>query len=218
MIRAALLALGAAAATACVSPASVFTCETSDQCTTGGTCQPTGFCSFADATCPDGQRYGEAAGGGFAGQCVGDMFDAPPGTIDSPPGTIDAGIDADPCMAPFVRTANGCHAFLTPMLATFDDGRTICQGMGADLPVVQTVEESTYIAASAGLTASDRALIGLDFRSGTWTWIDGTGLSFTNWEVGEPSAGDNIAVIRPTPTGTWAGRLATQPWFVVCEK
>jgi alpha-tubulin suppressor-like RCC1 family protein len=48
-----------------------FVCEASDQCGVGGRCEPSGRCSFADATCEDGRRYGEYAGN-LADLCVGD--------------------------------------------------------------------------------------------------------------------------------------------------
>jgi hypothetical protein len=64
----ALLLVGFAA---CVRPIAAFTCASSDQCTGGGICQPVGFCSFDDQSCPSGQRYG-AASGAFGELCVGE--------------------------------------------------------------------------------------------------------------------------------------------------
>jgi hypothetical protein len=52
-----------------------FACIEHGQCVDGdrmGTCQPNGYCSFDDPTCPSGQRYGAHAGRGLAGTCVGD--------------------------------------------------------------------------------------------------------------------------------------------------
>lgn len=51
------------------------TCTTDADCNlfnAQGTCQPTGFCSFPDPSCPDGQRYTPGAGDGLAGTCVGE--------------------------------------------------------------------------------------------------------------------------------------------------
>lgn len=50
-----------------------FACEGADACVDGGavgTCQPDGWCSFDDATCGSGQRYGEHAPAALAGTCV----------------------------------------------------------------------------------------------------------------------------------------------------
>jgi hypothetical protein len=68
------LALGCAwgCALACAQSTS-FTCTDSSECTDGsfnGTCQPNGYCSFGDDTCPSGQRYGDLAAGDLAGTCV----------------------------------------------------------------------------------------------------------------------------------------------------
>jgi cysteine-rich repeat protein len=59
-----------ALSTACITPATTFSCATDADCTVGGTCQATGFCSFSDAECASGQRYGDASGNGLAGECV----------------------------------------------------------------------------------------------------------------------------------------------------
>lgn len=50
---------------------SAFTC-TSDESCGGGQCELNGYCSFPDEDCESGQRFGEFAGGGVAGQCVGE--------------------------------------------------------------------------------------------------------------------------------------------------
>lgn len=62
---------GALGAQACQSAS--FACTSSDECESQGAigvCQPNGYCSFPDAGCLSGQRYGDHAGGGFAGMCV----------------------------------------------------------------------------------------------------------------------------------------------------
>ena len=51
----------------------VFLCQDDGGCDQGGeqgVCQPTGYCSFPDASCESGQRYGELAGGTLANTCV----------------------------------------------------------------------------------------------------------------------------------------------------
>ena len=89
------MAVGAllGASLGCVS-GSVFQCEQAEDCHdhgTNGVCQPDGYCSFPDDTCPSGQRYGDLAGGSLAGQCVPTAG----GTEDTGPlpGTDDSGDD-----------------------------------------------------------------------------------------------------------------------------
>ncbi|HSK02099.1 MAG TPA: C-type lectin domain-containing protein [Kofleriaceae bacterium] len=79
-----------------------FRCIANDQCNPGGTCQQTGYCSFADTGCQSGQRYGELAGP-LADQCVGEQ-----GGSD---GGIDGGIDGPPVDGP----AAGCPADYAPL-------------------------------------------------------------------------------------------------------
>jgi hypothetical protein len=66
----------------------VFACLDDEQCVDGdrsGTCQPNGHCSFDDASCPTGQRYGEHAGKGLAGTCVDDTKETAAGETTSNP-------------------------------------------------------------------------------------------------------------------------------------
>jgi hypothetical protein len=69
-LRSASLAL--LAHTAC-SASTEYACEADAQCVDAGiagVCQSPGWCSFPDAGCESGQRYGDLAGGGLAGTCV----------------------------------------------------------------------------------------------------------------------------------------------------
>jgi hypothetical protein len=69
-------ALAFVALAACAGPKSAFDCDSNDSCRMGavtGTCEGTGFCSFPDPGCPNGSRYGAAAGNGLANQCVGEQ-------------------------------------------------------------------------------------------------------------------------------------------------
>ena len=58
--------------TGCKYGAESFTCTGNASCGAAGTCQPNNLCSFPDATCPSGQRYGDIAGT-MSGDCVGEL-------------------------------------------------------------------------------------------------------------------------------------------------
>jgi len=71
MIR--IWTLGALALLAACEVTSTFACETTDQCRKRdvvGLCEPTGYCSFADTSCPSGHRYDDSAGSGLANECL----------------------------------------------------------------------------------------------------------------------------------------------------
>ncbi len=80
---------GLAGAWAC-GTAGAFACEDDAQCAgTGalGLCEPSGYCSFPDAACPSGRRYGARASAELADACVE--------PIDATTGGIDEGGDDD---------------------------------------------------------------------------------------------------------------------------
>jgi hypothetical protein len=66
-----------AGSTGCLRRTS-FHCEVDSDCASlgngTGACEPTGYCSFADADCDSGARYDRSAGD-HAGTCVGDVSD-----------------------------------------------------------------------------------------------------------------------------------------------
>jgi len=69
-----LVALALLGSSACLSSLS-YSCSDDDACRSdaeAGTCEVTGFCSFADEDCATGRRYGQFAGDGLSGECVVD--------------------------------------------------------------------------------------------------------------------------------------------------
>jgi hypothetical protein len=70
-----LLALATLCAAGCLpDPGTVFTCFSDRQCVSGthgaGFCEATEACSFPDAGCPSGRRYGDQADAVLARRCV----------------------------------------------------------------------------------------------------------------------------------------------------
>ena len=72
-VERAAIVLAAVSGIAC-APDDVFECASDQQCGGEGVCESTGFCSFPDATCASGRRYG-ALSGALAGECVADAPD-----------------------------------------------------------------------------------------------------------------------------------------------
>ncbi len=78
-----LVALALLGLSACL-PSQSYSCSDDQACVAGdeaGTCEATGYCSFADGDCGTGRRYGQFAGDGLAGQCV---VEADASTSDAP--------------------------------------------------------------------------------------------------------------------------------------
>lgn len=69
-----------------------FACESDEQCVhagTAGVCQSTGYCSFPDAACSSGQRYGAHAGDGLERSCVPEGPAASDGTAAATTGDVE---------------------------------------------------------------------------------------------------------------------------------
>src|SRR5258705_9696758 len=65
---------GCALALGCTDVKATFNCVTDDECLwhgVAGRCEPTGFCSLPDTTCPLGWRYSSYAAGSLMHECVG---------------------------------------------------------------------------------------------------------------------------------------------------
>jgi hypothetical protein len=76
-----------------------FECIDDASCADGnvsGTCEDTGFCSFADIACPSARRYGERAGDGLAGECVAADIAATSGDTTTVATTTTETGDTDP--------------------------------------------------------------------------------------------------------------------------
>ncbi|MBC8068513.1 MAG: hypothetical protein IAG13_09280 [Deltaproteobacteria bacterium] len=64
-MRAVLLSLGFAIGAALACHGQDYHCDVDEQCVTDdqpGTCEAEGWCSYADATCDSGRRWGPQAG------------------------------------------------------------------------------------------------------------------------------------------------------------
>lgn len=86
-----------------------FVCNDDGDCAAQGAegvCEPIGACSFPDAECPSGQRYGEASQPSLAGECVTadegttTAVDDPSTSSGPPVGTSSEGTPADDTSAP----------------------------------------------------------------------------------------------------------------------
>jgi hypothetical protein len=82
------LAVGTTVSTLSGCFSSVFSCSEDAHCSQGdllGMCQSEGYCSFPDASCESGQRFGEHARRGLAGECV-----MPDGTAETSTTALDS--------------------------------------------------------------------------------------------------------------------------------
>ncbi|MCB9763705.1 MAG: VCBS repeat-containing protein [Alphaproteobacteria bacterium] len=113
------------------------------------------------------------------------------------PDPLQADADATPfgCVgAEACAAARGCTLMAPvgrrlylwcPDARSWTDARSRCQAWGADLLVIETDHEQAFLE-SQGV---GDAWMGLSDRDaeGTWAWVSGAGLDFSNWSDGEPN-------------------------------
>src|SRR5258706_6189599 len=141
-----LLVLGWFGQAACSSTEVTFHCQSSDQCTLNGQighCENRGLCSFSDAACPSGRRYGHYSGASDADACT-EFNRCGDGFLRASVEECDDGntTDGDGCSAQCLACP-GDNAFLLPETghcytrhdqpATFAAAASACEADGSYL-------------------------------------------------------------------------------------
>ena len=157
-----------------------FPCASDPECGTG-TCESVGFCSFVDATCMGGSRFGEHAGP-YAGQCVVDP------TADAGVDATDAPLDAPAgCPSDYITVTGGQagHRY-KPRAgnASWQVHRDACAGEGAYLAIPGAASELQALDA----LVSGGFFVGISDQATENTWLDvlGAPATFLPWSGGQP--------------------------------
>ncbi|XP_045890990.1 CD209 antigen-like protein C [Micropterus dolomieu] len=101
---------------------------------------------------------------------------------------------------------------------TWQESRNDCLQKGADLMIINNIEEQTFIRQFKkdmwiGLTDSE--------TEGTWKWVDGTPMTTRYWGSGEPNggSGENCVEIKYyDKENSWNDGPCSISHFWVCEK
>lgn len=113
-----------------------YACHDDAECVAdgvAGTCEPSGYCSFPDPSCPFGRRYGELAPRGLAGQCVspsdgsGGMEGEGSGAGSADSGADSGGcVDASSCDDDNPCSIDACEAGACTHAPRVDDPTCVC--------------------------------------------------------------------------------------------
>ncbi|XP_045579067.1 CD209 antigen-like protein C [Salmo salar] len=124
-------------------------------------------------------------------------------------------------ICPQVWKKSGCSCYyISPDEKTWDESRKDCQARGATLVIIDSREEQALIKAF-----NKRAWFGLtDIEvEGTWRWVDGTPLTTSYWNKGEPNdlQGEDCALVDNTqqdPVLAWNDVSCNHNNSWICER
>lgn len=162
-----------------------FKCQSSDQCSTGGVCESSGYCSFSDSECSGGRRYGELSGD-LGGQCVGGA--GVDGGVDGPMTDAPAG----GCPATYMTVAGaGPHRYrVLPNDAMWLAQKTACDADGASAYLVVPNDQAELTAILAATSAA-RVWVGIDDQTTNMSFVTTRGGTFPSndplWDINEPN-------------------------------
>ena len=84
------------------------------------------------------------------------------------------------CPAGWSVYKRACYERVSGKLTDYTKAQATCQGMGGQLPVLNTAEENEYV---KGLLNGQAGWLGMTAKSGKWDWD-----LFTGWAPGEPAS------------------------------
>lgn len=196
-----------------------FHCTVDGDCTGGGFCEATSYCSFTDTACPDGRRYGDFAGS-YSNQCVGaSMMDGGMDVIDTPPGNCPSGYTT-------LATAPAHRYRVIATAAAWSAQKTDCMndGTGTYLAVPSDMTELMALV-TAGNVA--RIWVGIDDQAANNTFVTTNGGTFSStdpmWDTGEPDnspfagGGQAGCVVGVMANAQLADDRCTEVYPAVCE-
>uniref|UniRef100_A0A8C7X5J2 C-type lectin domain-containing protein n=1 Tax=Oryzias sinensis TaxID=183150 RepID=A0A8C7X5J2_9TELE len=126
------------------------------------------------------------------------------------------------CPEKWIRFGSSCY-FFSEESKSWDEAREFCRARGADLVVIDSKEENTFLLAfrnqAVWIGLTDKA------QEGTWKWVDGSPLTLQFWEKDQPDNGggrvsygeEDCIQIRNTP-GFWNDVSCETSLRWICEK
>uniref|UniRef100_A0A3B3I827 C-type lectin domain-containing protein n=1 Tax=Oryzias latipes TaxID=8090 RepID=A0A3B3I827_ORYLA len=93
------------------------------------------------------------------------------------------------CPEKWIRFGSSCY-FLSGESKSWDEARESCRARKADLVVINTEGEKTFLFA----LRDKNVWIGLTdkVQEGTWKWVDGSPLTLQFWEENQPDNGGGM--------------------------
>lgn len=103
----------------------------------------------------------------------------------------------------YMGSLNGHDYYCSTYNASWPQAKAFCEANGGHLAIINSQAENNFL---SGLITTQSAWIGLsDSNSeGNFQWVDGSGLSYTNWYPGQPNNySDNQDYVELLDDGQW---------------
>ncbi|KAK2905721.1 CD209 antigen-like protein C [Channa argus] len=124
------------------------------------------------------------------------------------------------CPAGWTQFSGSCY-ILSSRSDSWTNGRSDCQNKRADLVIINSAEEQKFLSGFSNVNT----WIGLSDRDeeGKWKWVDGTPLTLTYWNQGEPNnraaePGEDCAQLQVDKGYKWNDLLCGKTVRWICEK
>ena len=99
---------------------------------------------------------------------------------------------------------------------SWNDAEAYCISLGGHLVTITSAEENSFVQS----LISKSTMIGLSdaAEEGTWEWVTGESITYTNWAKNEPNNQSNEDYALMQVKGTWNdGHLDREKWPFICE-
>uniref|UniRef100_A0A667ZCU4 C-type lectin domain-containing protein n=1 Tax=Myripristis murdjan TaxID=586833 RepID=A0A667ZCU4_9TELE len=121
------------------------------------------------------------------------------------------------CRSGWIKYRKSCY-YISTSRKTWSKSRQDCQDRGADLVIINSREEQTFLS-----RFNERLWIGLSDRQseGNWKWVDGTDLVGDGfWQAGEPNddRGKEDCVEVARQTDEWNDLPCSTTVYWACEE
>ncbi|XP_070570789.1 perlucin-like protein [Ptychodera flava] len=128
---------------------------------------------------------------------------------------------AGTCQSGWIKFKTSCYFGYPFAMYTYAEAQTTCEGMRANLAVIDDAEENLFLKQyTQNIYHIWIGLSDVDVE-GSWEWEDGSKVSYTNWNTGEPNDAGGIedcAHFWSSLDGKWNDYPCTTRMGFVCER
>ena len=104
---------------------------------------------------------------------------------------------------------------------TWNNARSTCQSYGGDLVSIPNSDVNNWLCSTLGCDGNPWIGFNDIAIEGTWVWSDGSPVTYTNWNTGEPNnsgGNEDCGQILYSPTGKWNDSSCSSSNPYICKR